>query len=115
MRQDYARFRSRDAEILAIAADALGNAREYFQKHALPFPGLVDDAHAVYDLYDVQSKLTSLGQRPGLFLIDKNGVVRYAYLGTQQWEIPGNDEVLAQIDALTMRVDAESTESESMS
>ena len=100
MRQDYAQFRSRDAEILAIAPDTLGNARAYFQKHTLPFPGLVDNTHAVYDQYDVQSRLLSLGQRPGLFIVDKAGIVRYAYLGTQQWEIPSNREVLNQLDKL---------------
>jgi len=100
LRQDYEAFRSREAEIVVIAPDTLGNAREYFQKHALPFPGLVDDTHAIYDRYDVQSRLLSLGQRPALFIVDQAGTVRYAHLGTQQWEIPPNDEVLKQLDTL---------------
>lgn len=100
MRQNYEQFRARDAEILAIVPDTLGNARNYFQRHRLPFPGLVDDTHAVYDRYDVQSRLLSLGQRPGLFIVDKAGIVRYAYVGTQQWEIPPNSQVLAQLDRL---------------
>lgn len=83
-----------------IAPDTLGNAQDYFRRNQLPFPGLVDDTHTVYDLYDVQSRAFSLGQRPGLFIIDKTGVVRYAYLGTQQWQIPENAEVLAQLDAV---------------
>ena len=85
---------------MAIAPDILDHTRAYFQKHVLPFPGLVDSAHVVYDQYDVQSRLFSLGQRPGLFIVDKAGIVRYAYLGTQQWEIPSNREVLAQLDKL---------------
>jgi len=100
LRQDYEEFRKRGAEIVAIAPDNLENARDYFQKHALPFPGLVDNVHAVYDRYDVQSRLLSLGQRPGLFIVDKAGIVRYACLGTQQWEIPPNREVLKQLDKL---------------
>lgn len=100
MRQDYEQFQARETEILAIAPDTLGKAQAYFQRNQLPFPGLVDDTHAVYDQYDVQSRLLSLGQRPGLFIVDKAGVVRYAYLGTQQWEIPPNNEVLAQLDTL---------------
>jgi len=48
----------------------------------------------------VKSAMISLGQRPGLFIIDKDGTVRYAYLGWQQWEIPSVDETLAQLDAL---------------
>jgi len=100
LRQDYEQFRARGAEVLAIAPDTLGNAREYFQRHQLPFPGLVDETHTVYDRYDVQSKLTSLGQRPGLFIVDKAGIVRYAHVGTQQWQIPPNSQVLAQLDVL---------------
>lgn len=100
MRQDYDQFQQREAEILAIAPDTLGNTRDYFQRHQLPFPGLVDDLHAVYDLYDVQNRILSLGQRPALFLVDKQGIMRSAYLGTQQWEIPSNAEVLAQLDIL---------------
>lgn len=100
MRQDYEEFRKREAEIITIAPDTLDHARAYFRKHALPFPGLVDSTHAVYDRYDVQSRLLSLGQRPALFIVDKAGIVRYAYLGTQQWEIPSNREVLEQLDRL---------------
>ena len=33
-------------------------------------------------------------ERPALFVIDREGVVRYAYLGWQQWEIRSNAEVL---------------------
>ncbi len=100
MRRDYPEFRKRAAEVLANAADTLGNARKYFRKHALPFPGLVDNSHAVYDQYDVQSRLLSLGQRPGLFIVDKAGIVRYAFIGRQQWEIPSNEEVLRELDRL---------------
>lgn len=85
---------------MVIAPDTLSNARDYFRKHALPFPGLVDDTHAAYDQYDVQSRLLSLGQRPGLFIVDKAGIVRYTYLGTQQWEIPPNRQILTQLDKL---------------
>jgi peroxiredoxin len=60
----------------------------------------VDNELDVYQQFDVQSKLTSLGQRPGLFIIDKQGLTRYAYLGTQQWEIPSNQIVLEQLQQL---------------
>lgn len=63
-------------------------------EHGIPFPCLVDPEHSVYNQYEVRSKLLSLGQRPALFIIDREGVVRYAYLGWQQWEIPRNETVL---------------------
>ena len=47
--------------------------------------------------------MISLGQRPGLFVIDAEGVVRYAYLGFQQWEIPSIDDTLAELDRIQTR------------
>ncbi len=100
MRDRYEEFQKRGAELLAIAPDTLENARRYFQLNDLPFPCLPDPDREVFRMYDVKSAMISLGQRPGLFVIDKEGIVRYAYLGWQQWEIPSIDETLAQLDAL---------------
>ena len=60
-----------------------------------PFPILADVDHAAFDAYDVVSKLTSLGQRPAVFVVDRTGIVRFDSIGTQQWEIPSNDDVLS--------------------
>jgi len=100
LRERYGEFQERGAEVLAIAPDTLERARAYFQRHDIPFPCLPDPDRRVYRQYDVKSALVSLGQRPGLFVIDAEGVVRYAYLGWQQWEIPTIDVTLGQLDAL---------------
>lgn len=100
MRQDYEKFTALESEVLAIAPDTLGNTRSYFSSNRLPFPGLVDNDLVVYQQFDVQSKLSSLGQRPGLFIIDKQGITRFAFLGTQMWEIPPNQVVLEQLRQL---------------
>jgi peroxiredoxin len=100
LRQDYNLFTKLDAEVVVIAPDTMANAQSFFQHNQLPFPGLVDDELAVYEQFDVQSKLSSLGQRPGLFIIDKQGVTRFAFLGTQMWEIPPNQLVLDQLSLL---------------
>ena len=57
-------------------------------------------ADPVFDAYDVVSKLMSLGQRPAVFVVDRDGVVRFDSIGTQQWEIPSNDNVLAVLSSL---------------
>ena len=88
-----------------MAPDILEHARSYFERSRLPFPCLADPDRRVFRLYDVQSRLVSLGQRPALFVIDKESVVRFAYLGWQQWEIPTNETVLAHLQALSVRKD----------
>ena len=100
MRDRYSEFEERGAEVLAIAPDTLENAQRYFQANDIPFPCLPDPDREVFRQYDVKSAMISLGQRPGLFVIDMEGVVRYAHLGWQQWEIPSVDETLQQLDAL---------------
>jgi len=100
LRDRYGEFTERATEVIAIAPDTLAMAREYFEREQIPFPCLPDEKRAVYRLYDVKSAMISLGQRPGLFIIDAAGLARYAYLGFQQWEIPSVDETLAELDAL---------------
>ena len=100
MRDRYEEFTKRGAEVIAIAPDTIENARRYFQTNDIPFPALADPDRKVFRQYDVKSAMVSLGQRPGLFVIDKDGVARYAHLGWQQWEIPSVNETLEQLDAL---------------
>jgi peroxiredoxin len=66
----------------------------------VPYTILSDEHHGCFDSYDVASRALSLGQRPALFVIDRNGVVRFDAVGTQQWQIPTNDAVLAVLTEL---------------
>ena len=101
MRDRYSEFTERGAEVIAIAPDTVEAARSFFESKSLPFTCLPDPDREVFRMYDVKSAMISLGQRPGLFIVDKDGIVRYAHLGFQQWEIPSVDETLAQLDALS--------------
>ena len=101
MRDRYSEFTERGAEIVAIAPDTVDAARAFFERESLPFTCLPDPDREVFRMYDVKSAMISLGQRPGLFIVDKDGIVRFAHLGFQQWEIPSVDDTLAQLDALS--------------
>lgn len=101
MRDRYSEFTERGAEVVAIAPDTLDSARSFFESKSLPFQSLADPDREVFRMYDVKSAMISMGQRPGLFVVDKDGVVRYAHLGFQQWEIPSVDATLAELDALS--------------
>ena len=94
MTGQYQEFLQAGAEVITLVNDTEEQALAYFKEHRVPFSCLVDPEHTVYDQYEVRSKLLSLGQRPALFIIDREGIVRYAYLGWEQWEIPSNAEVL---------------------
>lgn len=100
MREDFDRFGQAGATILAVAPDTAEGVARFVRDNDYPFALLADDDHAVFDAYDVVSKLTSLGQRPAVFVVDRGGVIRLDAIGTQQWQIVPNDEVLALISSL---------------
>ena len=100
MRDDYERFTALDAEVLAISAESPARSEAYLGSHPLPYPTLVDADHEVFDAYDVTSRLISLGQRPALFVIDADGVVRFEEVGAQQYNIPPNEKVLGVLESL---------------
>ncbi len=104
MTTQYQQFLDAGAEVIAIVKDTTEKARAYFTDHAIPFPCLVDTDCNVYEQYEVKSKLLSLGQRPALFVIDREGIVRFANLGWQQWEIPSNQEVLDVCSGIPCKV-----------
>ena len=100
MRDDIDRFATAGAQVVAIAPDTAEGVAKFVDGNQYPFPLLPDADHVVFDAYDVVSTLMSLGQRPALFVVDQAGVVRFDSIGTQQWQIPSNDNVLAVVSSL---------------
>jgi peroxiredoxin len=100
LRDDYGRFTALGAEVLAISAEPPKRSEAYLRSHSLPYPTLIDEDHSVFDTYDVTSRLISLGQRPGLFVVDAEGVVRFEEVGAQQYNIPPNEKVLGVLESL---------------
>ena len=86
--------------MVTIAPDSADGVARFVHDNPYPFPLLADTDHAVFDRYDVVSTMMSLGQRPALFVVDRDGVVRFDSIGTQQWQIPSNDNVLTVVAQL---------------
>jgi thioredoxin-dependent peroxiredoxin len=101
LRDDHAQFTNAGASVVAIAPEPTAAIERYVSQHLVPYPILSDADHTVFDAYDVASRAMSLGQRPALFVIDRSGVVRFDTVGTQQWQIPTNQQVLKVLGSLT--------------
>jgi thioredoxin-dependent peroxiredoxin len=100
LRADYEKFTAAGASILAVAPESVEAVARYEKDHPVPYPIVSDAEHAAFDAYDVASRAMSLGQRPALFVVDRDGVVQYDSVGTQQWQIPTNEQVLAVLAKL---------------
>ena len=85
---------------MTIAPDTAEGVAKFVEGNEYPFSLLPDADHVVFDAYDVVSTMMSLGQRPALFVVDRSGTVRFDSIGTQQWQIPSNDNVLAVVSTL---------------
>jgi peroxiredoxin len=74
--------------------------KRYVQDKALPFDVLVDDSRDVLRAYDVWHRIGIDAwniARPALFLIDTEGIVRYAFVARWQHEFPGYEEIRGEI------------------
>ncbi len=101
MRDDHDDFLAAGASVVAIAPESEAAVQRYVSEHPVPYEILADSEHQAFDAYDVASRALSLGQRPALFVIDRDGIVRFDSVGTQQWQIPTNRRVLDVLATIT--------------
>jgi peroxiredoxin len=47
-----------------------------------------------------EKKLIKLGRMPGLLIIDKKGIIQYAYYGKNMHDIPENEEILQVLEKI---------------
>lgn len=69
----------------------------------LSYPLLVDPTHTVSANYGVAFQMrihTELCNRPATFIIDRDGVVRYARLARSFSDRPSTDDILAELKKL---------------
>jgi peroxiredoxin Q/BCP len=94
------RFTEAGAQVVAVAPDTADGVARFTRDNDYPFPLLADPDHRVFDAYDVINKLASLGQRPAVFVVDRQGIVRFDAIGKQQWQIASDDSVLEIVSSL---------------
>lgn len=100
LRDDYASFISRNAEILVVGPENSKAFNQYFSEHELPFIGLPDPTHSVLKLYGQEVKLFKMGRMPAMLIIDPRGNVRFVHYGHDMSDIPSNAEVLKALDSI---------------
>ncbi len=100
MRQDYREFARRNAEIIAVNPEGIEDVAAFWHKENLPFPGIGDPDHIIANLYGQVDSPITMGRAPALFIIDRNGIIRYEHYGTSAADIPENAFILNLLDEL---------------
>lgn len=100
LRQDYAKFKEQETEVIVVGPENAKAFSEYFAENNLPFVGLPDPKHTVLKRYGQEINLFKLGRMPAQVVIDKEGIARYAHYGHSMQDIPENEEILEILQAL---------------
>jgi peroxiredoxin len=75
-------------------ADKEKNAKKMEKKYARKYPIFYDETKKIPKLLNQEIKIIKMGRMPGLLVVDKKGIIRYAYYGENMHDIPENDEIL---------------------
>jgi len=97
LRRDLEKFDELDGFIYPILADNKKNAQKMEQKYARKYAIFYDSSKKVPNLLNQQVKILKLGRMPGLLIIDKQGIVQYAYYSDNMHDIPSNEELLNEL------------------
>jgi peroxiredoxin Q/BCP len=100
LREGYAEFTARSAEILAIGADSLEQFLRFWEENELPFPGLPDPDKQVSKIYKQEVNLFKLGRMPLNAVVDRKGFIRFVHYGYSMSDIPDNETLLQVIDEI---------------
>ena len=100
LRKDLEKFEAEDGFLYPILADKEKNAKKMEEKYARKYPVFYDESKEIPDMLNQEVKLLKLGRMPGLLIVDKKGIIQYAYYGENMHDIPENDEILEVLKKL---------------
>jgi peroxiredoxin len=98
---NYPEFTRRDAEVLVVfpgpkkkLADFVQAVQAQTSQAALPFPLLLDEDFGIVEKLGIRADMA----KPSTYIIDKQGQVRFAYIGATSSDRPSVKALLAQLD-----------------
>ncbi|HUL61901.1 MAG TPA: redoxin domain-containing protein, partial [Methanocella sp.] len=96
LKESCPRIRASDAAVIAITPELPGKAKTLADGEGLPFPVLSDPDLGVvreYDVYDPASNWTY----PAAFIVDRDGVIQYAFRGASPPNTPPVEYILLKL------------------
>jgi peroxiredoxin len=90
-------------QVAAVVAQRSEKVRRYVEGAGLPFDILVDDSRETLKAYGVWQRIGFDAwniARPALFLIDRQGLIRYSFVASSQFEFPTHEEIVEEIARL---------------
>ena len=92
---DVKKFEEQEAVIIPILADSEDGAKQLESTcEECQIPIFFDKQKKVVKELHQQVILSKAGRMPAIIIVDKEGIVRYAYFGESMSDIPKNDVLL---------------------
>jgi peroxiredoxin len=96
-------FKKRDAQVILVypghpdtVPTFLEATRNYSAEVDLPYPVLLDIDLAATERFGVKGNLV----KPATVIIDKSGIIRYAYVGEKTYDRPAAADTIAELDKI---------------
>jgi peroxiredoxin Q/BCP len=99
LRDTFAELSKLNATVLAVSGDYVFSHQEWAKHHNLQFPLLSDHDHAVAKMYDSYMEGVGFNKRT-VYLIDKDGVVRYVNLAFKAGDKKDYDALRGELEKL---------------
>ena len=97
---DIEKFKEFNTVLYAILPDDFESAKKFEANYAKRFPIYYDAKKKVNKLLKQEVKTLKLGRMPALLIIDKQGIIRYAYYSDAMYDIPTNEEIFEILKTL---------------
>jgi peroxiredoxin Q/BCP len=91
------------APAIGIAGENQPSINRFLTRHPLPFPLISDPTRQVIEAHNVYQKWGLYGfniAHPSTLVIDREGLVRYCYVGSRPFDRPDLEEVLLELKGL---------------
>ncbi len=88
---------------MAVVAQRSEKVKRYIEDTGLPFDVLIDDSRETVKAYGVWHRVGFDAwniARPALFLLDRAGIIRYAFVADHQAEFPGHEVIVEELRKL---------------
>jgi peroxiredoxin len=100
--EDYEKIKEAGADLIAISADDQNYAWSMGQTTGAKFQMLSDSDHSVIESYGVLNAKEHGGiAHPSVFIVDKEGRIRYMYVGKNPTDRPPDENIVEQVKKVT--------------
>ena len=107
MQENLGTYAERSATPLAVSVQYAEKLRRYADRRGIAFPLLMDRKRSVIKSYGVYHWLGLLAHnpaynmaRPSTFIVDKLGVIRFMYIGSHQFDLADQEEIIGCLQLL---------------